>query len=662
MDNQMDFEMDIPGEKTSVVHKEPLVWIKEIRVYRDWTENDLLRQISLRKGLNVVWSHSLEEEKDDGGVSGHSAGKTTFCRFLRFLLGEETFGNDDLRERIREKLPKGWVAGEVVVDGIPWLVRRHFGLGPRRDGAIPNKNIDSVMAVEFPTGSYLGFLSAIQKAFETQVPRIPLPEKAGNLLWDTVFPWLSRDQECRFDKLTAWRQSSSESHTLEHNVAVNSFIMRAVLGLVDDKETPIRQQHEKMLEEYKESGNNIMRLEHAVQRMTERLNGSLKISELSGLETLAWDDRCNKLRNSAKKLREKMETLPEKTSYDEADKNFQISIRKRTEIAEKLKRQVSLLEKDSQCYAESTNKHRQENTTQVLTAGEHAAIGRCDVPLHIARNHGCELAKGQTQDIESQRLLKEIGDEREHWRLQVERQTKIVNQYKEDLEVAEKEEQSNSGARLRAWQLLNSATEDMQRKIAQMENLARHIDECSGDLQLLEQLRKDLVSLNRKIDESTDKLAKLRKENARFQRKFTNIYQNILSQILGAGIEAEIAFHANRIDINLKYHGDLNSLTIDIIKIIVFDYAALMASQNGIGGHPRFLIHDSPKEADMDNIVYARLFNIFKELEDKHSESPAFQYIVTTTSQPPKEIQDQPCLVYNLDACKGATRFLGMDL
>ena len=87
-----------------------------------------------------------------------------------------------------------------------------------------------------------------------------------------------------------------------------------------------------------------------------------------------------------------------------------------------------------------------------------------------------------------------------------------------------------------------------------------------------------------------------------------------------------------------------------------------MASQNGIGGHPRFLIHDSPKEADMDNIVYARLFNIFKELEDKHSESPAFQYIVTTTSQPPKEIQDQPCLVYNLDACKGATRFLGMDL
>ena len=40
----------------------------------------------------------------DGQITGHTAGKTTFCRFIRYLLGEQRFGTARAQERIREAL------------------------------------------------------------------------------------------------------------------------------------------------------------------------------------------------------------------------------------------------------------------------------------------------------------------------------------------------------------------------------------------------------------------------------------------------------------------------------------------------------------------------------------------------------------------------------
>ncbi|MES2570381.1 MAG: chromosome segregation protein SMC, partial [Verrucomicrobiota bacterium] len=91
--------------------KEPLVWVRELALFRTFAsgESNVVRRIRLRPGLNILWAHPMkhgaeplpEPVLDFTGVSGHASGKTTFCRFLRHILGEPNFGSDDQRTRLR---------------------------------------------------------------------------------------------------------------------------------------------------------------------------------------------------------------------------------------------------------------------------------------------------------------------------------------------------------------------------------------------------------------------------------------------------------------------------------------------------------------------------------------------------------------------------------
>src|SRR5579875_1910133 len=100
----------------------PKLWVKRVVIWRE--PNVLLRDIPLRPGFNIVWSPDSQTE--DSPI-GHGGGKTTFCRLLRFCLGEDTFAPDDLRHRIGEVFPKGCVGAEIILDSKVWIVLRSLG-------------------------------------------------------------------------------------------------------------------------------------------------------------------------------------------------------------------------------------------------------------------------------------------------------------------------------------------------------------------------------------------------------------------------------------------------------------------------------------------------------------------------------------------------------
>jgi hypothetical protein len=85
-------------------------------------------------------------------------------------------------------------------------------------------------------------------------------------------------------------------------------------------------------------------------------------------------------------------------------------------------------------------------------------------------------------------------------------------------------------------------------------------------------------------------------------------------------------------------------------KVIGFDLACLLASTMGLGQHPRFLIHDSPREADLERTAYYRLFQWAVDLEKKFSGEPPFQYILTTTTPPPPALAGTRYVCLTLDA------------
>ncbi len=116
---------------------EPLVWISRLLIVDSTEPLEVVQSISLHRGLNVVWS--TDTDRGDGEVpvmTGHGAGKTTFCRLLRYCLGEPSFGQKLLVQRIRSEFPKGmvgWKSTCGVSCGL-WLAHWAGRIIPMRNG------------------------------------------------------------------------------------------------------------------------------------------------------------------------------------------------------------------------------------------------------------------------------------------------------------------------------------------------------------------------------------------------------------------------------------------------------------------------------------------------------------------------------------------------
>ena len=61
------------------VRSDPDVWISRFVILeRMLPEPTIIRDITLKPGLNVVWAEDIQNDSPLGEITGHSAGKTTF--------------------------------------------------------------------------------------------------------------------------------------------------------------------------------------------------------------------------------------------------------------------------------------------------------------------------------------------------------------------------------------------------------------------------------------------------------------------------------------------------------------------------------------------------------------------------------------------------------
>ena len=95
----------------------------------------------------------------------------------------------------------------------------------------------------------------------------------------------------------------------------------------------------------------------------------------------------------------------------------------------------------------------------------------------------------------------------------------------------------------------------------------------------------------------------------------------------------------------------------------LFDLACLAASLCGVGHLPRFWIHDSPRQADSEEQLYYSVLRLISDFEASYPKGkrPAFQYILTTTSAPPAEVNRPPFVRMRLHARAGSGKLLKCD-
>jgi hypothetical protein len=175
-------------------------------------------------------------------------------------------------------------------------------------------------------------------------------------------------------------------------------------------------------------------------------------------------------------------------------------------------------------------------------------------------------------------------------------------------------------------------------------------------------LSERLREIEREIGESYAKQKQIRETQHEAVDRFSASFDYVVRAILGDEVTARAEMSGRSLSLVVEEHGERDSAAIQTVKLLAFDLTALVTGIEGRGSFPRFLIHDGPREADISENVYDRLFIFAQELERCFEDALSFQYIVTTTTPPPGNCAREPILRLKLSGVPATERLLKCDL
>ncbi|MDE2106946.1 MAG: hypothetical protein KGL39_57560 [Patescibacteria group bacterium] len=290
--------------------------------------------------------------------------------------------------------------------------------------------------------------------------------------------------------------------------------------------------------------------------------------------------------------------------------------------------------------------------------------GQCSHPLSEAWRLGCPLAKLRPEDEEFREALSKAKSDEDFLSIQ-------IKQLQRDLETKKRHVSERKMDRApfakRVLDFENtdrSVTDEITPMLRQLQNAERQRANVKETLIMKEENETSISALDKKKRGFDDDLEKSKQMHVARMGDFSRLYEFVAQQLLGEEVKASVDFSGKAIEPTLNYHGRLDSAALETVRLLAFDLAAMTSSIVGSGSHPRFLLHDSPREADLSQGIYQCFFFIAQRLIDEAggSAKASFQYILTTTEPPPKSMQNADWLICDpLDASQPGSRLLGID-
>lgn len=635
---------------------EPRLWIRRLVLWRE--PGDVLRDIKLRPGLNIVWSPDSGEEakRATKQTMGHGSGKTLLCRLLRYCLGEDRFAPDEQRDSIALSFPNGAVGAEILVDGTVWAVLRPIGMG-RKHYAIADGDLEKMVHGEVEATGIDPFLAAVESGIISADVASLVPGEKQYRGWLVALAWLARDQECRFDKVLDWRSSDSESRSPVRSLSVQKTLeaLRTLIGAITPDECRLRDEIALLEHKQKESGQDISHSRWEVRKAKSTLISRLGLRHE---EVPSGRLVVDVLRNAAKEGLARVATVSATTDVADVGK-LRATYETANNRVEALANDLAVIEAQipeverllgmmkGELPGLSVSIHKAENP--------HCPI--CEVPIDIALAEGCQLSHKLPN-------LEEVRARRENLKQEIEKETVRLQNLQErkvaiDIELP--------GVREYVNELKGQiqAIDDAREKRAEAWYSARRLlDDVKHLDDLLDELDRSLASadkLHESIDDKKERTSAFRKAQTNVFHKLSHHFDAIIRYVAGDGAEGKVTLDGNGLHLSVKLGGERSTPAITSLKVIAFDLAVLCMSMEGRTHIPPFLIHDSPREADLGLSIYHQLFYFVQELEQIGGQ-PLFQYIVTTTTRPPEEMLVEPWLRETLRGSPSAERLMRQDL
>ena len=636
--------------------KEPRMWIRRLALFKD-TQTPI-RDISLRPGLNIIWTPDMSSS---GQASlAHGSGKTTFCRLLRACLGETDFASEAQRTRIMVRLPDGFMASEVIINGVCWVAVRFFGIGTG-NFVVQADRIEDAIARGRQDGDQDSLDQIISQAFFTDLFGKSPQEVGDKHIWDVLRAWLSRDQECRLADILAWRSSKTQTRSRAQVLGETAKLtmVRLALRALDAEEQQATARERELTNAVEEERKYKT---YSEQRRTEKLGVLRKALgvgdginlddaiDQKGLVSLAEAALAEAMRGDLPKppdvsaLFDQLANLNKQRAdhIDRLQKLKNDAERKRDE-AVRLRSEADLGEIDISQGRVRVCPICWVQVDEALAKGCGISLERCDLSALKAK---IAEKKNQAATLDQQAVTAETEIK------QFEAQIAQINQQLSSLE----EKAKNADRTNQAAQQAASNIQDKVYRARRLLDDARALRESDDTVIPASNTNAELEAVRSQMEQG-------RKRAQIAIQTLEERYQGIMSAWLPEGVDGVIKLDGKglKVDAQFSGRGEVSTAALDSLKIVAFDLAALHLAIEEKSAPPAFLIHDSPREADLDGTLYARLFELVHRWENDIT-TPCFQYIVTTTTAPPVELQNDTYVKLKMSSTPANERLFGMDL
>lgn len=639
--------------------REPRLWVRRLAVWKE-PGGEVIRDVSLRPGLNIIWS----PDGVDGGAAaesqraiGHGSGKTLFCRLLRYCLGEQRVADEEQRDRIAAAFPDGIVGAEVMVDGVCWAVVRPIGIR-RRHVAVANGNLDEIAAGDGPSTSIEPLIDAIERSIVTPSVAGLIRAQPGQKAWPVALAWLTRDQECRFDDVLDWRSPVSGSDAplpaSGRETGPRREALRAFLNALTEEERSVRQDEEELRARIERAKREADHLTWDVERRRDRLVAALGLGgqplpDMPLLVDVLWKAATERLGEAAKlPAGETAELAEARRALEDARARFQEYDEQRIRLDAQIPVEAQIL---------SLLRSEMPGLDAAVRMAATPVCQICDVPIDKALAEGCKISLKQHDEQACRARLeqksREIDDQSakiERLRSRAQDLLPILAVARQKVEAAAKRVEAIEAvrdARDAAWQSATRLRDEVERLAA------GEADREAARLRA-QKLDDDLARLR-------ERLGTLRAKQGIVFGTLTEKFDPIVKRLVGREAKGSVTLTGVGLDLKIDIGGDRRTAAIESLKVLAFDLACLCLSIEGATRVPAFVVHDSPREADLGLSIYGELFRLVRDLETQAAE-PLFQYIVTTTTPPPEDLRRDPWLRLTLRGSPGPARLLAQDL
>ena len=634
----------------------PRLWVRRLAIFRD--PQTIIRDVPLKPGLNIIWTPDMSSS--GSRALAHGSGKTTFCRLLRACLGEPGYATDTQRSRLMTRLPNGLVAAEIVIDSVCWVAVRPLGL-PGGEFVAQVDSIEDAIARGHREGDPSSIDSAITAVFFSTIVGATPSDVNRDQVWDVLRAWLTRDQECRLADILAWRSSQTQTHSRAQvlgetgkltmvRLALRALDAEERIAAVRERELVAAVEDERRRQAYQQQryadGLRVVRFALAADDEVD-FDDTI---DRKGLASLAEAALAAAMRTDLPKPPDVGSIFARLNALNE-DRGALVAKQQQLENQGQLKRDEA-----ARCCSEATLGEID------ITQGRIRVCPVCRVSIDEVKAKGCgislescDLSALKAAIADKQKKAAELDVEANG----AEQEAKHIGAQIQQLSPRQQALEAEAKAADTASRAAQAAAKEVQDRIYR----ARRTLDDVRSLRESEAVAKPTPPGTAALDAVR---AQLKSGYSRARAAIRNLeerYQGIMAAWLPEGVAGTIRLDGNglKVDAEFSGRGEVSTAALNFLKIIAFDLAALHLAVEERADLPAFLVHDSPREADLDGQLYARLFSLVHQWEEA-VETPCFQYIVTTTTAPPPELQGDNHVRLRMSSTPAEKRLFGMDI